>query len=129
MEAKITSDGCNYIAEHVIQNTKGNVLIMTDRTQCMLQSLFLHLANNSIAYKRIVNGIEYSGGNKRTIEVVEYTMSTWGIYVDDDIECLYIDKADIINDRVLERILADQKCKVFMTTKTRIAIDNVIFIQ
>ena len=126
MEIITTKNSAETIAKYANENVEGNVIILSKNIECTLGALFLYLTNNSIAYKRIFNGIEYSHGNNKTIQVFKISYSTWGVHVDDDIECLCIENADLIHEKILERLIINQKCKIVLTCKTK---TNGVFVQ
>lgn len=111
----ITNQGIVDIANMTVNAETGSCIILTDKKLDMLQVLYMVLANNRISFKRIYDGVVC---DDRTISVLEYSSSTWGVFVDQSVSVVFINKADLLHNKIRDRIIEDSECKVIMTSRT-----------
>lgn len=111
----VTNQGILEIANMAVNAETGSCIVLTDKKLDMLQVLYMVLANSRISFKRIYDGVVFDG---RTISVLEYSSSTWGVFVDQSVSVVFINKADLLHGKIRDRIIEDSECKVIMTTRT-----------
>ena len=74
-----THCGNELISDYAL-NHKGNVLILTDNMNSMLNCIISILNKNKLTYTKLYNGVRY---NTNEIHIAVYSSTTRGVYVDD----------------------------------------------